>query len=382
MAFSLGAVFKSITSMGKTVEGSVLGIDIGASSAKIVQLRTSRGSAILETYGEIALGPYGQQAIGKAVKITPERLAEALVDVMREANVTARSGGLSVPFSSSLVSVLDLPNVEPEQLKRMIPIEARKYIPIPISEVTLDWFVIPGDEGEQSAFDRVEKETPIRAKGREVLLVAIHNDVLQNYKIVAANAGLQINFYEIEIFSAVRSSVGHGIAPVVVVDLGAATTKIYVVERGVVRLSHLVSMGGQHMTENLARSMNWEFEKAERVKRERGLIDSNAYSPDENDKIKTSLLSTLTRVFSEVNRVLLSYGQRYNKNVSRVVLAGGGASLPGLKEEAHSSLSAEVEIANPFAHTEAPAFLEQVLRDMGPGFAVAVGVALRKLKNG
>ena len=264
----------------------------------------------------------------------------------------------------------------------MIPIEARKYIPIPVSEVTLDWFVIPREEGEQSAFDRIEKQTPMQAKGQEVLLVAIHNDILRNYQVVAANAGLKIEFYEIEIFSAVRSSLGHGIAPVLIVDLGAATTKIYIVERGVVRLSHLLSIGGQHMTENLGRSLGWEFEKAERVKRERGLVNSNAYSPDENDKIKTALLSTLARVFSEVNRVLLSYGQRYNKNVSRVVLAGGGASLPGLSEAAHSSLSAEVEIANPFSHTEAPAFLEEVLKQIGPGFAVAVGVALRKLKSG
>jgi type IV pilus assembly protein PilM len=379
MAFSLASIFKNI---GHNADGSVLGIDIGASSAKIVQLRTSKGAAILETYGEIALGPYGQQAIGKAVKLTPEKIAEALSDVMREANVTARTGGLSIPFSSSLVSVLDLPTVQPEQLKRMMPIEARKYIPIPVSEVTLDWFVIPREEGEQSAFDRIEKQTPMQAKGQEVLLVAIHNDILRNYQIVAANANLKIEFYEIEIFSAVRSSVGHGIAPFLVVDLGAATTKIYVVERGIVRLSHLVSIGGQHMTENLGRSLGWEFEKAERVKRERGLVNSNAYSPDENDKIKTALLSTLARVFSEVNRVLLSYGQRYNKNVSRVVLAGGGASLPGLSEAAHGNLSAEVEIANPFSHTEAPAFLEDVLRQIGPGFAVAVGVALRKLKNG
>jgi len=379
MAFSLASIFKNI---GKSAEGSILGIDIGASSAKIVQLRTSKGAAILETYGEIALGPYAQQSIGKAVKLTPEKIAEALTDVMREANVTARSGGLSIPFSSSLVSVLDLPTVQPEQLKRMIPIEARKYIPIPVNEVTLDWFVIPRDEGEQSAFDRIEKQTPMQAKGQEVLLVAIHNDILRNYQIVSANAGLKIEFYEIEIFSAVRSSVGHGIAPIVVVDLGAATTKIYIVERGVVRLSHLLSIGGQHMTENLGRSLGWEFEKAERVKRERGLIQSNAYSPDENDKIKTALLSTLARVFSEVNRVLLSYGQRYNKNVSRVVLAGGGASLPGLREAAHDNLSAEVEIANPFSHTEAPAFLEEVLKQIGPGFAVSVGVALRKLKNG
>jgi type IV pilus assembly protein PilM len=215
-----------------------------------------------------------------------------------------------------------------------------------------------------------------------VLLVAIHNDILQNYQTVSATAGLTIQFYEIEIFSAVRSSVGHGLAPILVVDLGAATTKVYIVERGIVRLSHLISMGGQQMTEVLARSLNWEFDKAERIKREHGLISSNAYSPDENDRIKTALLSTLTRVFSEVNRVLLSYGQRYNKNVSRVVLTGGGASLPGLAAAAKESLSADVEIANPFGRTEAPAFLENVLREIGPGFAVAVGNALRTLKMG
>ena len=378
MAFSIGSFLKGL---GKAADVSVLGIDIGASSAKVVQLRTSRGAAILETYGEIALGPYAQQPIGKAVKLTPEKTAEALVDLMREANVTARTGGLSIPFSSSLVSVIDLPHIQPEQLKRMIPIEARKYIPIPVSEVTLDWFVIPHEEGEDSAFDRLEPKKSPQTTGDEVLLVAIHNDVLKNYQTVAATAALKINFYEIEIFSAIRSAVAHGIAPVLVVDLGAATTKIYVIERGIVRSSHLVSAGGQHMTENLGRSLGWEFEKAERVKRERGLIDSNAYSADENDRIKTALLSTLSRVFSEVNRVLLSYGQRYNKNVSRVVLAGGGASLPGLSDVAHSSLSVEVEIANPFSHTEAPAFLEAVLREIGPGFVVAVGGALRKLKS-
>src|SRR3989344_6687950 len=378
MAFSIGSFLKGF---GKAADVSVLGIDIGASSAKVVQLRTSRGAAILETYGEIALGPYAKQPIGKAVKLTPEKTAEALTDLMREANVTARVGGLSIPFSSSLVSVIDLPHIAPEQLKRMIPIEARKYIPIPVSEVTLDWFVIPHEEGEDSAFDRVEAKTSMQTKGDEVLLVAIHNATLKDYQIVATNAALKINFYEIEIFSAVRSSVAHGIAPVLIVDLGAATTKIYIVERGIVRSSHLISVGGQHMTENLARSLGWEFEKAERTKRERGLVDSNAYSADENGKIKEALLSTLTRVFSEVNRVLLSYGQRYNKNVSRVVLAGGGASLPGISEVAHNSLSAEVEIANPFSHTEAPAFLETVLREIGPGFAVAVGVALRKLKS-
>jgi Tfp pilus assembly PilM family ATPase len=110
-------------------------------------------------------------------------------------------------------------------------------------------------------------------------------------------------------------------------------------------------------------------------------VNSAAYSTVENEQIKAALLSTLSRIFSEVNRVLLSYGQRYNKNVARIILTGGGASLPGLSGVAKTSLNVEAQIANPFAHTEAPAFLDTVLRDIGPGFAVSIGLALRKLRR-
>jgi type IV pilus assembly protein PilM len=382
MAFSLKSILGSLSSLNKKSPQSVIGVDIGTSSIKIVQLRLARGAAVLETYGEIALGPYAKIPIGKAVKLQPEDLAKALVDLMREANVTARDGAISIPFSSSLITVLDLPKVDQEQLKRMVPIEARKYIPVAVSDVALDWFVIPKDQGRDGAFDRVVAEqAPAHVKGQEVLLVAIQNSVLASYQTIATATGIKAAFYEIEIFSAIRSSIGHGLAPIVFVDLGASTTKIYVVERGVVRFTHLVTVGGQQMTETLGRSVGWDFEKAERVKRERGLLDSSAYSLDENERIKTALLSTLTRVFSEVSKVLLSYGQRYNKNVSHVVFAGGGASLPGLSEVAKQSLSAEVEIANPFGKTEAPAFMGPVLQQIGPGFAVSVGLAFRALRG-
>jgi type IV pilus assembly protein PilM len=379
MAFSFSALLRSL--LGSKGETSVLGIDIGASSAKIVQLRAARGVAILETYGEIALGPYASQPIGKTVKLSPEKQAEALKDLMREANVTARSGGVSIPFSASLVSVLDLPLADAESLKRIVPIEARKYIPVAVSEVTLDWFVIPREEGSDSAFDQLQDKNAIRSKGQEVLLVAIQNIVLKAYQSVMTAIGVAASFYEIEIFSTMRSCVGHGLAPVCIVDLGASTTKMYVIERGVVRMTHLLSIGGQQMTEVAARSLNWDFEKAERVKRESGLVASDTYSADENARLKEALLSTLTRVFSEVNRVLLSYGQRYNKNVSSVILSGGGSSLPGIADEAKRALSAEVVIADPFGKTEAPAFLGTVLGEIGPSFSVSVGLALRKLKH-
>lgn len=381
-AFSLRSflgAFRSVANVGG--EGSVIGLDIGASSAKMVQLRAAHGAAILETYGEIALGPYGDVSVGKAVKLPPEKTAEAILALMKEANITGRSGGMSIPFSSSLVSIIDVPKTSPEQLKRMIPIEARKYIPVPVSEVTLDWFAVPADEEEEkSAFDRLEARTVMQTKGQEVLLAAIHNDTIRAYQTIASTIGLSVRFFEIEIFSTIRSTLGHGVAPILVVDLGASTTKMYIVERGIVRMTHLQTLGGQQITEHLARSLNWEFEKAERIKRERGLVDSASFSVDENDRIRTSLLSTLSRIFSEANRVLLSYGKRYNKAVPKIVLTGGGASLPGLEAVAKSELHADVSIADPFVRTEAPAFLSDVLRAIGPSFSVAVGLALRGLR--
>lgn len=382
MASILNTLSSKIRSaLGGSSDTSVVGIDIGSSSLKVVQLRTSRGSAILETYGEIALGPYDEKEVGRAVKLSNERVVQAMLDLMKEANITATSAGVSIPFASSLISVLDMPDVKKDQLKRMVPIEARKHVPVPVSEVMLDWFLIPEDEHDD-AFDRVEEETMMQKRGREVLLVAIHNETLENYQAIMKNANLMASFYEIEIFSAIRSALGHGVAPILIVDLGASTSKVYVVERGIVRLSHLVNVGSQQMTEVLARSMGWEFQKAERIKREFGLTDSPSYSQEENERKREALLSTLNRIFSEVNRVLLGYGKRYNKHVSQVVFTGGGASLPNLTEHANTALNAEVLMADPFAKLETPAFLDEVLTDIGPGFAVAVGVALRKLKQG
>src|SRR5580704_5227616 len=234
MAFSISDIFKNLTSAKG--DGSVLGIDIGSSSVKVVQLRASRGSAILETYGEIALGPYGKQPIGKPVRLAPEQVAAAIKDVMKEANVTAKQGGISIPFSSSLVTILDLPKVDASALKQVVPIEARKYIPVPISEVSLDWFVIPEEEGKDSAFDQLKPKT-VKPPGQEVLLVAIQNDTISNFQAITAETGIHVSFFEIEIFSAIRSSLSHGIAPLLVVDIGAASTKLYIVERGIVRLT-------------------------------------------------------------------------------------------------------------------------------------------------
>jgi type IV pilus assembly protein PilM len=180
---------------GKTSE-SVLGIDIGSSSIKVVQLRKKGGRAILETYGALALGPYAKIEIGRATRLPIEKVIEALKDILRESKTTTVSCGIAIPFSASLMALIEMPHVGPRGLAQMVPIEARKYIPVPITEVTLDWSVVPRNEevplGE-------ERTSPSGTK-TDVMLVAIHNDVLASYQDIVSKVGLNASFFEIEIF--------------------------------------------------------------------------------------------------------------------------------------------------------------------------------------
>ena len=166
-----------------------------------------------------------------------------------------------------------------------------------------------------------------------------------------------------------------------VVDIGAATTKVYIVERGVVRFSHLINLGSQSLTLGISRALGWNFDRAERAKREQGLLVRPGEDAQRDNQVKEALLSTLGRIFSDVNRVLLSYEKKYGRNVSRIILAGGGAGLHGLSEYAGQNVSVDVERSNPFGRVQAPAFLEEVLVEVGPEFAVAIGMALRRMQG-
>jgi type IV pilus assembly protein PilM len=370
---------------GDDDKGSILGIDIGSSSIKVVQLKKKRGVAVLETYGELSLGPYSDIDVGRSTSLPHAKLVEALKDILAEANTTTTICGVSIPFSSSLISIMSIPgNLEESKLSKMIPIEARKYIPVPISEVTLDWFIIPQsqdkylskeDGGVGGSVDQ-QGEQSILTNKTNVLLVAIHNEVLNKYRDVLKEVGLSVSFYEIEIFSTIRAVVGQGIEPVMIIDIGSASTKVYVVELGIVKVSHIINKGSQDLTLALSRSIGISISEAEKLKREVGLLGST-----DRPHIKESILLTLEYIFSESNRVLLNYQRKYNNSVNKVFFTGGGSVLNGLVEEASGRFNAEVATADPFAKTQTPAFLENVLKEVGPEFAVAVGVALRKLQE-
>lgn len=368
--------------VGDKGDESVVGIDIGTAFIKAVQLKKKKGVAVLETYGELAVGPYAGFSVGQAAVLDTEKLSAALNDLFKEANVTTKIAGIAMPLSTALLPVIEMPALPENQLAKMIPIEARKYIPVPIGEVTLDWQIVPkvgmigdsfsqanGGEGSGSGGQtQVEKV--------EVLVAAIHNEAINRYRDIIRRNELQKTFLEIETFSALRSTSREHMAPVMLVDFGASSTKVVVAERGVVRSTHIVNKGSQDITLALSRSMGISASRAESIKREIGL------STDDKDKdVYGTIMVILDNILAEAGRVIFNYERKYNKTIKKVIFTGGGTLMKGFQPLAQKQLETEVILGDPFSKVAAPAFLEPVLKSAGPEFAVAIGAALRKLEE-
>ena len=345
-------------------------MDIGASSIKVVQLTRKHDRAVLETYGEIALAPYDGKEMGKAMNLPPDKIAEALIDLCRESSVTAKRAAVAIPFVASLVSLIEMPTSDQKQLAQMIPIEARKYIPVPISEVSLDWSIVPK---EAKMF---QAENEIKTEKTDVMVVAIHNDTITKYQEIGAKTNLNAAFYEIEMFSTIRALLDQNSKSAMIVDIGAGTTKLYVVERGVIKNSHLVNRGSQDITLAISNANSISFVEAENLKR------STDISSTQSDRNIIGIIAiTLDYIFSEANQVLLSYEKKYAKTVDQVILIGGGSLLKGILPTAKRSFQIDVTLGDPFSKVEAPAFLRDVLKTANPEFSVAVGAALRMLQE-
>src|SRR3989338_8246932 len=108
---NLPHILDNIIDLFKQKGDSVLGVDIGSSSIKVVQLRNKGGRAILETYGEVALGPYAGMEIGRGVKLKVPELITAVNDVFRESNTTTKVGGVAIPLASSLINTMKVPRI-------------------------------------------------------------------------------------------------------------------------------------------------------------------------------------------------------------------------------------------------------------------------------
>ena len=351
---------------------SVIGIDIGSSAIKIVEIKKRGGKAVLENYGAIALAPYGGLEVGRAIALTKAKIVEAMQDLLNETKITVKNAAISIPTKDAMVSLIKVPALSDKDLKSMIPIEARRYIPVPMSEVTLDFQVIPKEEvkGARHSSGKKNKSTGTI----DVLIAAIHNNAITKYQEIKDMAALDVNLFEIEIFSTIRSVVGHDMSAIMIIDIGAGTTKVAIVEHGIVAGSHVVRRGSQDITIALSKSLGISISEAEEVKRNPVTLD---IATRKNFIDVASL--PIEHIFSQANSVLLDYQKKHNKIITKVILSGGGALLEGLLDLAKENFRTEVFIGDPFSRLETPAFMENTLKKTGPEFAVAIGLALEAL---
>ena len=368
---------KNIRKIFMKKKGSVLGIDIGSSAIKIIQLGEKEGVAILENYGELSLGPYAGLAVGQATSLNKEKIKEALRDIFNEADLEGNYAAISIPMSSTLLSLIELPRVDKKQLNSMIPIEARKYIPVPVSEVVLDWWMLPkqdADDEEEDEETVVGETNDFKNDKIKVLLAAIHNDTISKYKEIQDSLGLTSGLFEIDVFSSIRSIVGQNNSVVMVLDMGAETTKLAVVDFGILRMQHIINMGSQDISMTLSKMLKINIDEAEEMKREQGLLG-------DNKEAIAAIQIPLGHIVTEINRFVANYKKKNTRPIDKIILTGGGILLKGLPEFARKKIDIKIEVGDPFSRIETPIFLQDTLKTAGPEFSVAIGLAIKALQE-
>lgn len=405
-----------------------VGIDIGTSSIKAVELKQEGSRLTLENYGviygldyleHVAKDPTDQATF----KMSEDEIAAVITKLLSFSNIKAEEAIFPIPIFSSFLTMIELPAMSMEDLEKAVSLQAQSYIPAPLEEVVLDWIALPpkkkkhtgapeqqmqhvqggkGDVanssipgkseglGSQSAETAQQKSVAVTAANHQnvpeqkteaaekmsVLLVAIPREVIDYYERIATLAGLKVQAVESESFSTVRSLVGNDPQTTMLIDLGARSSTLTIVDQGFVRVSHTVDFSGKELTDSIAKGLNISTDRAEELKKKEGF----AGGPNA-DNIKQVLSPVLSKLVGEYKKMADYYASQTEQEVEKVILSGGSAYMPGLTEYLTSQLGITVTHGNPFARIQYPKELESVVtRDLAPHLAVATGAAMRDME--
>jgi len=341
-----------------------LGIDVGTTNIKIVELSGSAGEINLENYGVLETYSYLERpnaAIQTSYfKIVEEITFDLLKKLLSSLKPKTRRAVISLPIFSSFVTVFDVPLREESEIARAVPFEAKKYIPLPLEELTIDWAIIKrGDESGQNSKSKI-------------LLIAFPKELLYRYKRIAKDANLDVVAFELESVALVRSLVGKNKSPVLVVDIGSQAANLIVIDEGYLMSNESLTVAGSEITHVISQGLGVSKERAEEFKRVKGFN----VEPQEAEVVNL-MLPLIDYFGNEILRTINIYKEKSAKEIKEVILAGGAANLPGLEGYLGQYTNLEVKRAWPFKSIKYQEFLEPLLREIGPSLSVATGLAMR-----
>ena len=348
-----------------------LGIDIGTSSIRVVELFGWGGVRRLENYGEISAEVLYKKPFRTFEKSTlllsSQDISRAIKAIIEETSIKAKRVAFSLPDFSTFFTTFQLPPMTKEEIPQAVKAEAKRHVPLPLGEVILDWQLISNPEKS-------------KVKNIEILLVAVPSEIINQYQRIANNLGFKHIVLEAEIFGLIRSLIKRGEEKVIgLVDIGTRSTTCSIIEKKVLKVSRSFDLSGGDFTERVSKGLSVDYKTAEELKNKYGILSFKEKKEEGNvGEILTPLVDLIIR---EIDKIFMNFRLKEKKEVEKVILAGGTAFLPGLLEYFKNHLTdKEIEIANPFLNIHFPPILEDTLKEMGPSYAIAIGMALRGLE--
>lgn len=365
---------------GSTGE-SFVGIDIGASSIKVVELKKHQNKVALVTYG---FSDRLSSDYGDTNKLDLKYVTTSLENILRKSSVSSKNIIASLPTFAVFSSIINLGgNLSEKDLSLAINWEAKKVIPLPLEDIVLDWQKI--DEPDLLA--PKPGQTPVNGNGQtppvvgalapkkpamnRVLLIGAPKNLIKSYAYTFKSLKLNLVSLETEVFGLIRSLIGSDKATIMIIQMGANSTNIFIVDKGIPLLSRSIDVGGLAITKAISKNLNISLEKAEQFKYD--LVSHGAGSD-----LPKPVIEAMAPVLNEAKYVLGAFSSKENHEIERVILSGGSSLLQGLPEYLSTALEKNVVVGDPWFRVAYPAELKPVLEQIGPRMSVAIGLAMRE----
>lgn len=364
----------------KEESAAIMGVDLGVGGIKLVELEAKNGRASLSTYGftegflglekksmaEESAKNAEQQAKEVAIKDAAEikRLGLVLKMLVEKCGARGKEAVASIPIASVFSAVMTVAKMDdPAQRAGLVQQEAKKLLPVPLEEVVLDYQELP------EIFVDVETARKTRSK---LILTAAPRTVVARYSAIFKEAGLRLKSLETESFALVRALVGNDPSAVMILDMGAARTNVYLI-RGAVPLMHRsINIGGRDFTKALVEKLHVTAEEAEQIK-----IDL-AMRRD-GDTLLDAFKSAADPIVQEIKYHMQLFEKQLGGAAARpdkIILTGGSSLLSNLDKYLEDYFQMRVYVGDPWARVMYPDAMKMALDQIGPRFAIPIGLAL------
>ena len=341
-----------------------VGLDIGSSGVKLVQLKERKGGYALLSFGTAPLPP---EAIVDGALMNSAAIVSAIQELLAQHKVKTKEVAIGVRGHSVIIKKISLPRMTQEELDESIQWEAEQYIPFDVKDVNIDTQILT-PEGDA-------------AGQMDVLLVAAKKDMINDYTSVCAEAGLTATVVDVDAFAVQNAyEANYELGPtetVVLINVGAAVANINILARGTTTFTRDITMGGNAFTEEIQKQLNISYDEAEALK-VGGQGETDAVVPQEVERV---IQGVAEQMAGEIQRSLDFYAATAaDSRIARVYLSGGTARIPALFKVIEARAGVPVEILNPFKNIEVDnrKFDPAVILAAAPSAAVGVGLALRR----